>query len=310
MPRGLSPGRAQHPWTVGFLFPCAIHHTLLAAPPSVNAVVQRSVHCAPEVMTHNAVSQGYAIKNDVTSFEHDAMCCSIGIEQRPGDSIPSEADGTGRRLWPTSLVLARYLCEHPHLVKGKRVVELGAGTGSTGIASAALGAKSVVLTDMPEIMTYLQGNVARNAALAERMSVMPCMWGDEGHLAALMEANPAGFDVVLAVEVVYKQDAEVLHALAALMARLAPSQDVLLLMAYEFRGELFDDLEFFDAANELFDCSTVSLKPWEGTLSDSDEEERYLYMYRRKAAAPAATSVGAPDDGTAPERDTAEEAKK
>ena len=37
-----------------------------------------------------------------------------------------------------------------------------------------------------------------------------------------------------------------------------------MLLAYEFRGELFDDLAYFDAANALFECEAIPLLPYEG----------------------------------------------
>ena len=72
------------------------------------------------------------ISERVTSFTNDALSGPVEVAQRPDADAPQQADGTGRRLWPTSLVLSRYLCEHPHLIAGKRVVELGCGAGAVG----------------------------------------------------------------------------------------------------------------------------------------------------------------------------------
>jgi predicted nicotinamide N-methyase len=56
--------------------------------------------------------------------------------------------GTGATVWPASVVLLKYLEKHADkLLRNKRIVDLGAGTGITSIAAALLGAKEVVCTD-------------------------------------------------------------------------------------------------------------------------------------------------------------------
>ena len=55
--------------------------------------------------------------------------------------------GTGGRVWPASAALCRYLAR-TGTVRGKAVLELGCGTGATGLTcAAALNASSVILTE-------------------------------------------------------------------------------------------------------------------------------------------------------------------
>ena len=55
--------------------------------------------------------------------------------------------GTGGRVWPAAAALCRYLAR-TGMVRGKAVLELGCGTGATGLhCAAALNASSVVLTE-------------------------------------------------------------------------------------------------------------------------------------------------------------------
>lgn len=53
------------------------------------------------------------------------------------------AGGTGCHVWPAGLWLAQWLLNHPHIVAGRRCLELGAGTGVVGVACAQLGASQV-----------------------------------------------------------------------------------------------------------------------------------------------------------------------
>ena len=86
----------------------------------------------------------------------------------PGYSV---AASTGHVMWEGSWALIRLLQAPPddvpggrlnHLVRGRRVVELGAGTGLLGLCMAARGAH-VLLTDVrPVVEDTLQGNIARN----------------------------------------------------------------------------------------------------------------------------------------------------
>ena len=254
----------------------------------------------------------YSNCDAIVSFEHAALAQPVRIEQRPDAAAALEADGTCRRLWPAALVLSRYLCVHPELVRGKRVVELGAGAGAVGLVCAALGAQRVVLTDMAEALPLLRDNVARNAKVGgdSTVDVLPCRWGDEADAAALLAGG--GFDLVVACEVVYKQDEVVLQQLAQTMSLLAGARGVAML-AYEFRCNLLEDIAYFDAINELFECDSISLRPYEdgdgGAAvpadddSDDDDSSRWLYVYTRKDAPQGAAAPAAAPAAEAPAAD-------
>lgn len=63
--------------------------------------------------------------------------------------------GTGATVWPAAMVLLKYIEKHPALIKGKRVVDLGSGTGVTSLAAAVLGASHVVCTDGEDLVVQL-----------------------------------------------------------------------------------------------------------------------------------------------------------
>jgi len=80
--------------------------------------------------------------NDKSQRLHDDALCEDDCEL-----------GTGATVWPGSIVLLKYLEKVAHdprqcnILEGKTVADLGSGTAITSIASALLGASTVVCTD-------------------------------------------------------------------------------------------------------------------------------------------------------------------
>ena len=65
--------------------------------------------------------------------------------------------------WASGLAMARYLARHPEWVRGKRVLDFGAGSGIAGIAAARAGALEVVACDLdPLALAACRANAALN----------------------------------------------------------------------------------------------------------------------------------------------------
>lgn len=97
--------------------------------------------------------------------------------------------------WAGGAVLARYVLDRPSIVAGKRVLDLGAGSGLVGIAAAKAGARAVTAA---EIDRY--GAVAiRLNAQANGVAIQIC----EGDVTA---GPPPAIELVLAGDVFYAQD--------------------------------------------------------------------------------------------------------
>jgi hypothetical protein len=104
-------------------------------------------------------------------------------------------------VWQGAFVLVEYLLRSHTDWAGKRVVELGAGTGLCGLALARLGAH-VELTDMEHILPILRENVATNpSGKGGSMHVSELVWGDAD---AVQRLRPHECDVVLGAECVYQ----------------------------------------------------------------------------------------------------------
>lgn len=65
--------------------------------------------------------------------------------------------------WASGLALARFMADRPHWVKGKRVLDFGAGSGVAGIAAARAGALEVVACDLdPLALAACRANAQLN----------------------------------------------------------------------------------------------------------------------------------------------------
>ena len=71
-------------------------------------------------------------------------------------------------LWAGGAALARYFLDHPEMVKGRRVLDLGAGSGIVGIAAAKAGASKVTAADIdPYAVLAINLNAAANGVPVE-----------------------------------------------------------------------------------------------------------------------------------------------
>ncbi|RMX65115.1 hypothetical protein DD238_005574 [Peronospora effusa] len=83
------------------------------------------------------------------------------------EEVGNAGKGTGLTTWDGSVVLAKYLeYQRRDDIAGKKIVELGAGTGLVGIAAALLGAQEVILSDLDYVIDNLANNVAETMKLA------------------------------------------------------------------------------------------------------------------------------------------------
>jgi predicted nicotinamide N-methyase len=95
--------------------------------------------------------------------------------------------------WVGGLALARYILDHPEIVRGKRVLDFASGCGLGGIAAAKAGAKKVWFCDIDPF--------ARQACRmnADVNGVMLKDWGQVD-----MNAAVKGIDIVIAGDVCYE----------------------------------------------------------------------------------------------------------
>jgi predicted nicotinamide N-methyase len=111
------------------------------------------------------------------------------------DGAPEPQPPYWAYAWAGGAVLARYILDHPMTVAGRRVLDLGAGSGIVGIAAAKAGAREVIAA---EIDRNGLAALALNAA-ANGVSIT-VVYGD------ITRGSPPLVDLVLAGDVFYGQD--------------------------------------------------------------------------------------------------------
>ena len=119
-------------------------------------------------------------------------------------SVIASAGTTGRRTWEAALHLSTYLMESgDEIVRGKKVIELGAGTGLVSILCARwLGAQQVTATDGDDsVVEDLQKNTFLNELdSSDTIHAKMLRWG------RVIEEDEGGdspyYDVVLGADIV------------------------------------------------------------------------------------------------------------
>ncbi|XP_048233963.1 protein N-lysine methyltransferase METTL21A isoform X1 [Ricinus communis] len=151
----------------------------------------------------------------------------------------------GTTVWDASMVFAKFLEKNcrkgrfsPSKLKGKRVIELGAGCGVAGFGMALLGC-DVVATDQKEVLPLLMRNVERNTSRIMQMDtnsvsfrsikVEELDWGNEDHIRAV---DPP-FDYIIGTDVVYTE-----HLLEPLLQTIfaLSGPKTTIMMGYEIRS--------------------------------------------------------------------------
>ena len=163
---------------------------------------------------------------------------------------------TGGDAWKGSWALATLLNLRRAQLAGKRVLELGSGTGLLGISCALSGASAVVVTDLAYVLPLIQKNIT-SAAVQQTVAVVEWDWSKPR--PAFDSELP--FDIVLAADVVY--DPEKLDSCCAALRAAAHAcvAGGCIYVALSYRSQL--ESEFLRAIREWatvedLDCTVNS----------------------------------------------------
>ncbi|XP_077769723.1 EEF1A lysine methyltransferase 3 isoform X1 [Canis aureus] len=152
----------------------------------------RGLRCCPS-RRHLCTPQEVGLFAD--SYSEKSRFCFCGhvlsITQNFGARL-----GVAARVWDAALSLCNYFESQNVDFRGKKVIELGAGTGIVGILAALQGG-DVTITDLPLALEQIQGNVQANVPAGGRAQVRALSWGIDQHVF------PGDYDLVLGADIVY-----------------------------------------------------------------------------------------------------------
>ncbi|KAG2345145.1 hypothetical protein BDR05DRAFT_909262 [Suillus weaverae] len=158
--------------------------------------------------------------------------------------------GCGGIAWPAGEVLSNYIASRGvGYLQGKKIVELGSGTGLVGLVAGALGG-TVWITDQAPLLGIMQQNVTLNN-LQSCVSVRELNWG-----AALPSDIPPP-DLILAADCVYFEPAFPL--LVQTLSEMAVSGSTDILFCYKKRRKA--DKRFFTMLKKKFSWEEVEDDP-------------------------------------------------
>lgn len=163
--------------------------------------------------------------------EYEFRLLTVGDVGALLTALPSDAEiPYWAILWESAIALAEWLIEHPDWVRGKRVLELGAGVGLCGLVAHALGAQVVQSDYQPDALALCAYNARLNGFPPPAQLLMD--WRDWQH--------PHRYEVILGSDLLYDRT---LHAplLRVLERALMPTGVALLTDPWRDSGWEFAD---------------------------------------------------------------------
>ena len=162
----------------------------------------------------------------------------------------------GARIWDSGRELSSQLLLRADELPGKRVLELGAGTGIGGLTAAACGAECV-LSDQAELLPLLNQNIQANELQLSAMATQ-LLWGDAADMERVGASGP--FDLVCGSDLLYAP--HIFPLLVETLAELCTPGQTEVLLTYPTRYT--EDLFFEEAAMhfEVDDAEMVGCNVW------------------------------------------------
>lgn len=187
-------------------------------------------------------------------------------------------EGCGGQLWPAGMTLAKYMLKYHQDLRGKSVLEIGAGGGLVGLAIASgcliTDGEKLLVTDQIAMLSLMETNIALNA-LESKVRALVYDWGADMPAEVASQLSTKGSqdrafpDVVLAADCVYFEPAFPL-LLQTLADLIGPST----VCHFCFKKRRKADMRFI---RDLMKKFNVQETEYEGRVQDRRET---IFLYK------------------------------
>lgn len=199
----------------------------------------------------------------------------------------------GHLLWNAGIYTANYIDNHPDLVRGKRVLELGAAAALPSLISGLNGADLVVSTDYPDadLLHNIQYNVDHSDVDHSKIKVKGYIWGadvrqlvfsgDDAEWPQQLTEDDK-FDLIILSDVVFNHTEH--HKLLDTCRQALKKSGRALVVFSPHRAHLLeDDLRFFETCYEHeLRSERIELVTWKPMFEEDDETapiRARVYLY-------------------------------
>ncbi|KAH8808485.1 hypothetical protein F5884DRAFT_792386 [Xylogone sp. PMI_703] len=204
----------------------------------------------------------------------------------------------GHHLWNGGRLISSCIDSRPELVRGKTVLELGAGAGLPSLVSAVVGARKVVVSDYPDpdLVQNLVFNVEANEGViydldsggdkekAKRIVVEGYCWGADvapllRHLdSSNKEDAGAKFDVLILADLLFNhsEHAKLVDTIKRTLAKRVDARAFVFFTPY--RPWLFEkDVAFFQLAKDAgFSVEKILEEKMDKVMFENDPGDEEL----------------------------------
>ncbi|KAF2851823.1 nicotinamide N-methyltransferas-like protein Nnt1 [Plenodomus tracheiphilus IPT5] len=212
-------------------------------------------------MTSDADEEGLDLFQEPADFYEPEKQATFATHRlQAGDELKVRLVGHnplwGHLVWNAGRTISIYLEEHSQdLVKGKTVLELGAGAGLPSLVCALNGASQTVVTDYPDadLIENLRYNIDHCSLLPEppRIVAEGYLWGASTEVVTRHLLDEEHFDVLILADLLFNhsEHAKLIKTVELTLKKAPESRAYVFFTPY--RPWLYEkDMAFFELARE------------------------------------------------------------